>query len=184
MGRFQVHFSFHSKPFRKRRLFNLDIMRDFYISADPGKKGFCCILSTKFNDFNHYPLFDGQRLNPKLIKHIKCLVNQNVMAIVEQVHSMPHDGISRSFSFGMSYGKILGMLESLGIPYVTCTPGKWQKEMWEAVDKAANTKLTSYNAARRLLPNMDFRRSERCKTFDDNKVDATLLCLYAQRKQL
>lgn len=159
-------------------------MRDSYISVDPGKKGFCCILSVKNNVFFHYPLFEGQRLNPELIDAIKHMGDQNVMAIVEQVHSMPHDSVNRAFSFGESYGKVLGMFESLGIPYTTCTPGKWQKAMWEAVDKATNTKLKSYNAARRLLPNMDFRRSERCKSFDDNKVDATLLCLYAQRKQL
>ena len=159
-------------------------MRAYYIGFDPGKKGFCCILETGFNNFSHYPMFVGQRLNPELVKHINMLAGQNVMAIVEQVHSMPGQGVASTFSFGTSYGKILGMLEALGIPYVTCTPGKWQKAMWEACDKAANTKLTSYNAARRLLPNMDFRRSERCKNFDDNLVDSTLICLYAQRKQL
>lgn len=159
-------------------------MRDFYLGCDPGKKGFCCILSVHSNLFYHYPLFEGQRLNPELVEAIRGMDGQNVMAVIEQVHSMPHDGVSRSFSFGTSYGKILGMFEVLGIPYVTCAPGKWQKAMCEACDKAANTKLTSYNAARRLLPNMDFRRSERCKTFDDNKVDSTLICLYAQRKQL
>jgi len=159
-------------------------MRDFYISADPGKKGFCCVLATKTNTFYHFPLFEGQRLNPELIEAIRYMGEQNVMAVIEQVHGMPHDGVSRAFSFGESYGKILGMFEALGIPYVTCSPGKWQKAIWEACDKAANTKLTSYNAARRLLPNMDFRRSERCRVYDDNKVDATLLCLYAQRKQL
>lgn len=159
-------------------------MRDFYIGCDPGKKGFACVLATNTNSFYHFPLFEGQRLNPELIEAIRYIGEQNVMAIIEQVHSMPHDGVSRSFSFGTSYGKILGMFEALGIPYVTCAPGKWQKAMCEACDKAANTKLTSYNAARRLLPNMDFRRSERCRVYDDNKVDATLLCLYAQRKQL
>lgn len=159
-------------------------MRAWYIGFDPGKKGFCCILETGLNNFSHYPLFVGQRLNQELVNHINMLAGQDVMAIVEQVHSMPGQGVASTFSFGTSYGKILGMLEALGIPYVTCTPGKWQKAMWEACDKAANTKLTSYNAARRLLPNMDFRRSERCKNFDDNLVDSTLICLYAQRKQL
>jgi len=106
------------------------------------------------------------------------------LAVIEQVHSMPHDGVSRSFSFGTSYGMLLGMLEALGVPYSTCSPGKWQKAIWEVVDKADNTKLTSYNAARRLLPNMDFRKSERARIYDNNKVDATLICLYAQRKQL
>ena len=162
------------------------MMRDVYVGIDPGAKGFVCIWYANYDDFEHCKVFEGKRLNPLLIKKLKYLADSgaNTMAVVEQVHSMPHQGVASTFSFGTNYGKILGMLEAIGIPYSTCTPGKWQKAMCEAVDKAANTKLTSYNAARRLLPDMDFRRSERCKTFDDNKVDATLICLYAQRKQL
>ena len=36
------------------------------------------------------------------------------MAVVEQVHSMPHDGVSRAFSFGTNYGMIIGALEVMG----------------------------------------------------------------------
>ena len=104
-------------------------MRAFYLGCDPGKKGFVCILSTNANVFYHYPIFEGQRLNPLLIGAIRYMGEQDVMAVVEQVHSMPHDGVSRAFSFGMNYGKILGMFETLGIPYSTCTPGRWQKAM-------------------------------------------------------
>lgn len=159
-------------------------MRAYYIGCDPGSKGFICVYETNTGRYEHYPLFEGKRLSQLLIERLNEIAGNDVIAVVEQVHSMPHQGVASTFSFGTNYGKILGMLEALGIPYSTCTPGKWQKAMCEAVDKAANTKLTSYNAARRLLPAMDFRRSERCKTFDDNKVDATLICLYAQRKQL
>ena len=159
-------------------------MRDYVLGIDPGSKGFCCLYDAFYHSYVHYPLFEGKRLSQLLIERLNEIAGNDVIAVVEQVHSMPHQGVASTFSFGTNYGKILGMLEALGIPYSTCTPGKWQKAMCEAVDKAANTKLTSYNAARRLLPAMDFRRSERCKTFDDNKVDATLICLYAQRKQL
>ena len=159
-------------------------MRDYYLGFDPGKKGFACILATRSNIFHHYPLFEGHRLNPELIDAIEWMGEQNVMSVVEQVHSMPGQGVASTFTFGTNYGKILGMLETIGMPYVTVTPSKWQKEMCEATDRSSTTKMTSYNAARRLLPSMDFRRSDRCKAFDDNKVDATLICLYAQRKNL
>lgn len=158
--------------------------RDFYLGFDPGKKGFCCTWASQTNSYVRFPIFDGRRLNQELIDHLKTLVGHDTIAVVEQVHSMPHQGVASTFTFGTNYGMLLGALEALGIAYVTCTPGKWQKAMCEAVDKADNTKLIHYNAARRLLPNMDFRRSERCKTYDDNLVDATLICLYAQRKQL
>lgn len=162
-------------------------MRGYYIGFDPGKKGYACVYEASTGSYEHYPVFDSKRLNPQLIGVLRIIAENyksKAIAVVEQVHSMPHQGMASTFSFGTNYGMLLGMLETLGVPYITCTPGKWQKTMWESCDKAANSKLTSYNAARRLLPEMDFRRSERCKTFDDNLVDSTLICLYAQRKQL
>lgn len=160
-------------------------MKDYYLGIDPGKKGYLCLYNANYSGYKHYPLFDGNRLNREMLDTIAKLAETYTMiAVVEQVHSMPHQGVASTFSFGTNYGMILGALEAIGIPYSTVTPGKWQKFICEAVDKAPNTKQMHYNAARRLFPNMDFRRSERCKTYDDNKVDATLICEYAVRKQL
>lgn len=160
-------------------------MRDFYLGCDPGKNGFICLYDASYNGYRHYRLFDGRRLNPVMLAELEQLSKTyDIMAVVEQVHSMPHQGVASTFSFGTNYGMILGALEALGIPYSTVTPGRWQQFICEAVDKADNTKQMHYNAARRLFPNMDFRRSERCRIYDDNKVDATLICEYGKRKQL
>jgi len=160
-------------------------MKDYYIGIDPGKKGFMCVYDRSYSVYKHYPLFDGNRLNRDMVKALWTYAGErDVMAVVEQVHSMPHQGVASTFSFGTNYGMIIGALEALGIPYCTVTPGKWQKFICEAVDKASNPKQMHYNAACRLFPNIDFRRSERSKTWDDNKVDATLICEYGIRKQL
>lgn len=50
--------------------------------------------------------------------------------------------------------------------------------------KDINTKATSFNASRRLFPNVDLRRSEKCKNLDDNKSDSLLIAEYARRKNL
>jgi len=160
-------------------------MKDYYIGIDPGKKGFMCVYCAGNSGYTHYPLFTGNRLNRDMIDELLRLSGSNsVMAVVEQVHSMPHQGVASTFAFGTNYGMVLGALEALGIPYSTVTPGRWQKTICEAVDKASNTKQMHYNAACRLFPNIDFRKSERSKTWDDNKVDATLICEYGIRKQL
>lgn len=160
-------------------------MKDIYLGFDPGKKGFMCLYDSSYNGYRHYPLFQGNRLNHDMLVELERLSKTySIMAVVEQVHSMPHQGVASTFSFGTNYGMILGALEAIGIPYSTVTPGKWQKFICEAVDKAPNPKQMHYNAARRLFPNMDFRRSERCKVYDDNKVDSTLICEYGVRKQL
>ncbi len=160
-------------------------MKDYYIGIDPGKKGFVCIYDASYSGYKHYPLFDGNRLNRDLLIELERIARTYTsIAVVEQVHSMPHQGVASTFSFGTNYGMILGALEAIGIPYCTVTPGRWQKFICEAVDKADNPKKMHYNAARRLFPNMDFRRSERCRVYDDNKVDATLICEYGIRKRL
>ena len=48
-------------------------------------------------------------------------------AYVEQVHSMPGQGVSAMFNFGTSYGVIKGVLATLQIPMVLVTPHQWKK---------------------------------------------------------
>lgn len=50
-------------------------------------------------------------------------------AVIEQVHSMPKDGVSSAFKFGQSYGSLLGILAALAIPHALVTPRKWQSAM-------------------------------------------------------
>lgn len=160
-------------------------MKDYYLGIDPGKKGFMCLYDSSYCGYRHYPLFDGNRLNKDMLEKLEQISKTyTIMAVVEQVHSMPNQGIASTFSFGTSYGMIIGALEAFGIPYCTVNPGRWQNFICEAVDKADNTKQMHYNAARRLFPDMEFRRGARSKTYDDNKVDATLICEYGKRKQL
>ena len=40
------------------------------------------------------------------------------------------------------------------------------------------------NAAKRLFPDIDFRRTSKCKNIDDNMCDAMLMAEYARRKNL
>ena len=54
----------------------------------------------------------------------------------------------------------------------------------KVMQKLTDTKATSMNAAKRLFPDIDFRRNTSCRNLDDNKVDATLICEYGRRKNL
>ena len=48
-------------------------------------------------------------------------------AYVEQVHSMPGQGVAAMFNFGTSYGIVKGVLGALQIPMVLVTPHSWKK---------------------------------------------------------
>ena len=120
---------------------------------------------------------------------------------MEDVHSIYGSSAKATFSFGEIKGLLRGLLIATGIPYQLVQPKIWQKEIWanedmvvdykkvtvkgvEQTRKDVNTKQTSFKAARRLFPNIDLRKTERCRNFDDNKTDSLLMCEYARRKNL
>jgi hypothetical protein len=72
---------------------------------------------------------------------------------------------------------IKGLLKAFRISYELVPPQKWKKEFSVTADKN-----TSIEVAKRLFPNSDFRRTERCKSPHDGKCEALLMAEYARRK--
>jgi len=54
--------------------------------------------------------------------------NERMAVFVERVHSMPGDGRPAAFSFGRSYGTILGVLGALKIRPELISPQVWKKQ--------------------------------------------------------
>ena len=52
-----------------------------------------------------------------------------LVAVIEQVHAMPGQGVTSMFTFGRGYGFLRGVLVTLGIPIHDVTPLTWQKAM-------------------------------------------------------
>jgi len=108
------------------------------IGIDPGADGAIAFLGPK-NEFLHVidmptMALTGKRrqVNPaelaKALRYWEKYFNQDIIrAYVEQVNAMPKQGVSSSFTFGMSYGSVLGVLAALQIPLVLVTPHKWKK---------------------------------------------------------
>lgn len=55
------------------------------------------------------------------------------LACLEQVHSMPMQGVSSSFAFGENLGFWKGALTATKVPFVNVTPQKWQKEILDSI---------------------------------------------------
>lgn len=157
-----------------------------YIGIDPGKMGY--IVKIKEGEVSTYSLNDHTIF--EWADQIASMGKEgDVMCVMEEVHALAGVGAGTTFSFGKTYGMLLGMLISHKIPYSLVPPKVWQKEIWVSSDKVidgkkVNTKATSANAAKRLFPGMDLRRSIKCKKDDDNKIDALLIAEYARRKNL
>lgn len=145
-------------------------MSKTYIGIDPGAKGGVAVIG------------DGgaacvRPLSPEVLRATLTAVDcSNALCFVEQVGAMPGQGVTSMFNFGKGYGYILGVLETLGIPYQTVPPRKWKKAF-----SLSNDKKLSVDTAKRLFPNVPLLPSERCRKESDGMAEALLIALYAAR---
>jgi crossover junction endodeoxyribonuclease RuvC len=90
-------------------------------------------------------------------------------ATLEQVHAMPKQGVSSSFTFGEGYGKLQMVLQCLKVPYSKVTPQKWQKHM-QCLTKG--DKNVSKARAQQLFPHLKITHAT---------ADALLIAEFGQR---
>jgi crossover junction endodeoxyribonuclease RuvC len=90
-------------------------------------------------------------------------------AVVEQVGSMPGQGVSSAFSFGESFGVIRGVLGALAIPVDMVQPQKWKKFFGLTSDK----ELCRARAID-LFPTAPLHRKK-----DHGRAEALLMAKYA-----
>lgn len=164
-----------------------------YIGIDPGAKGYIAVMYSD-GTREYYSIADNDYHDiATFLKNIKTIHGENCVCCMEEIHAVFGSSAKATFSFGEIYGMLQGFLIALKIPYHLVPPKTWQKEIWINQDKVSKTKdgkskvdnkATSINAARRLFPTEDFRRTSKCKNVDDNKCDALLICEYGRRRGL
>ena len=142
-----------------------------WIGIDPGKAGAMAVIQD--NDVAVIPFKQDDYI--RYLKDIKQ--NHPCVCCIEDVHSLPREGVPSAHNFGRSVGWLLGVLDAIGIPYQPITPQKWKKEFGLTSDKAQ-----SIEVCKRLFPDVNLKRTERSKKDDDNCAEACLLALYAKRK--
>ena len=116
----------------------------------------------------------------------------NSHAVIESVHALFGSAAKATFSFGYIAGVLETFLVAYSIPYTKVQPKAWQKVMWQGVQMikkpsfskktmVTDTKAMSEIAAKRLFPDIDFRKTERSTRMDDNKIDSVLMAEYCRR---
>lgn len=147
-----------------------------FIGIDPGQDGGYAILYEDGgmtygvmdrDDFVHEMRMVGDEFHHDVYEAI---------AIVEQVNSMPKQGVASTFKLGKNAGHIEGVLEAFCIPYQLVVPRKWKAEFGLNSDKAKSCEV-----CKRLFPNVDLRRTERCRKDHDGMAEALLMAEYARR---
>lgn len=144
------------------------------MGIDPGKNGAICVVDRE-NGVHFFLLKEFLANDLKGIHYrdgISC-------AYLEKAQAMPGQGVSSMFNYGTRYGRIMGWLEMLFIPYVLVPPQTWTKEMHQGC--TGNTsKDKSKQAIQRLFPNEDFCLPGK-KKIHEGLMDARLIAEYGRR---
>ncbi len=99
------------------------------------------------------------------------------LAIIENVHSMPNDGASRSFRFGGACEAIRASVALYRIPYRMIAPQTWKP--WAGLP-VGSEKDASREVARRMCPaSAPFLKLSK----SHNRADSVLLAMYGAAKQ-
>jgi len=94
------------------------------------------------------------------------------LVALEKVHSMPKQGVSSTFKFGINYGGLQAVLAALEIPCQLVTPQAWKKRVLAGTEK---DKAAAIAHCRRRWPSVSLLATERCRTPHDGIADA--LCI-------
>jgi crossover junction endodeoxyribonuclease RuvC len=97
---------------------------------------------------------------------------ETVFAYIENVHSMPKQGVASSFKFGVGFGFLQGVLVTLKIPFEFVTPQTWQKAL--SCQNKGDKNVTKQKA-QQLFPNEKITHAN---------ADGLLIAEYGRRKRL
>lgn len=111
-----------------------------------------------------------RELDPAGLAHLlRPIAGDIKLAVVEQVGSMPGQGVASVFSLGHTSGVIAGVISALGIPLQLVAPATWKKPLGLTRDKSMSRTVAS-----RLYPEVALHRVK-----DHNLAEALLLARHA-----
>ena len=144
---------------------------------DPGKSGAVVFLENKKIIYQTKMPVIGKEINCiRIYDLIKSYKPSHIY--VEHSQAIPRTfSTSSAFSFGMSFGIIIGIVSVVLIPFTLVKPKVWQKTMWQGTSTDIKPKERSLVASMRLFPDHNFVL-EGCKKPHDGIIDAALIALW------
>jgi crossover junction endodeoxyribonuclease RuvC len=150
------------------------------VAIDPGKTGaiahlhddgrFCCV-----EDMPSVGKMVDAATVADLLRAMRNQGNvSQTRVVVEQVGAMPGQGVTSMFSFGTSFGIVLGVVAALRLPLELVRPATWKRDMGLNRDKE-----TSRLKALQLFP--DAAQMLKRKK-DEARAEALVLGLWFARR--
>ncbi len=150
------------------------------LGIDPGQHGGFCFMDLNGQPepyaYNKLTVLDiaSKLINEKILAQ---MFDDRIIAYIEQVHSMPHDGKASAFSFGKNFGMWLGILTALKIPYYEIPPATWQAGL------KLRIRGKEYREKKKALKEAAQKRWPECNLTYDT-CDAVLIAEYGRQKTI
>jgi hypothetical protein len=156
-----------------------------FIGIDPGLSGGIAIIYAGTDmDVQVYPMpMAGKDLDlTRLAQILRCgwpvdMAKEMVVAVVENVHAMPGQGVTSMFKFGFVTGAVHGVLATLGIPRYLVAPQTWKKKI---LADTAKDKQAAIDWCSRVYSGVSLLETPRCKKAHSGMADALAMAEYCR----
>jgi hypothetical protein len=150
------------------------------VGIDPGKDGYIVLLENgAFQQAVPMPVVQHgtkRELSPVDIDDTLRGFYPNLVYI-EQQQPFRKQGVTSTFSTGYGMGLLTGICVGMWT-YRLVRPKEWQKAVGILKTDSDDTKNRAILKAQELFPNVDLRKTERCKKPHDGFADALLIAYY------
>lgn len=145
-----------------------------YLGVDPGFSGAWGMVDHhgKYQSCGDM-LNNGKHILSRYVhaEIVQAIDRQDIQGVIESVHSMPGQGVSSSFKFGIAFGMAIAIMERINCPWMLVTPHKWKKDMGLTSDKNLSLAM-----ARELWPNAPLERK-----MDNGRAEALLMAEWLRK---
>lgn len=145
------------------------------MGCDPGQTGAIALVTTsgQLLAVHDTPVVD-KTVNARLLWQVlETLEEDLVLTVIEDVHSMPKQGVASSFKFGRSKGVLEGVVAALGCPVEMPSPSVWKRDL-----RLTNDKEKSRALAIELWPD---RAGWFSRKKDADRAEAALMAEWGRR---
>lgn len=167
-------------------------VKSYITGIDPGAKGGIAVLD------NSGKCIEAIQMPEMLVDTAKFLKRYTVrdsIIILEDVHSMPGQGVKSMFSFGRRFGELTGIITAFGtieeyIRLEIVSSQKWKAAIFGKIEKIENEtkeerkkrlKELSITKAKELYPDVNLLPGKKGKVESDGIAEALLLAEYGRR---
>jgi crossover junction endodeoxyribonuclease RuvC len=142
------------------------------VGVDPGKSGAIALIHSDGTLVAVYDMpLAGSIVSAQLLADLEFWSDgRHGTVVIEDVHSMPKQGVASSFSFGRSLGVVEGVFAGAGRPLVYVSPAKWKRALGLTSDKGMSR--------RRAIETWPTKAHLFKRVKDEGRAEAALIALW------